>query len=208
MGNFSSPVLNDQRGPRDHSWPYKTKAITAQCLWSRLTRYPSVTIQRSTNLATHSVPFASFAATTVWHKAHLVFFLWRLLMVAGWRMSLDFDWKKMLLEVSLCPYQDPKLVPTSDFFTLKHQLNSRGTHETIAIQRAKFGSALCASSTCQKVFAITGGRWACWFPWKFRRLGMDNIKRILAFFLWFQTILDRLRQLHHKKKLGIEIVGP
>lgn len=37
---------------------------------------------------------------------------------------------------------------------------------------------------------------------------MDNIKRILAFFLWFQTILDRLRQLHHKKKLGIEIVGP
>ena len=37
---------------------------------------------------------------------------------------------------------------------------------------------------------------------------MDNIKRILACFLWFQTILDRLRQLHQKKKLGIEIVGP
>ena len=119
MGSFSSPILNDQRGPRDHSWPYKTKAVTAQCLWSRLTRYPSVTIQRSTNLATHSVPFASFAATTVWHKAHLVFFLWRLLMVAGWRMSLDFDWKKMLLEVSLCPQPGSKTRPYQWFLHIE-----------------------------------------------------------------------------------------
>ena len=66
-GLFFIPYIKQPGGPSDHCSLdlSETKAITAQCLWSRLTRCPSVTLQRSTNLATRSVPFASFATTTL-----------------------------------------------------------------------------------------------------------------------------------------------